>query len=501
MQDGKAFIRVRCTDPALLMPRPSGLHRASGRFSYPARRVWPQSRSAGIMYLFTLTFMTPNQTPRVMMFVRNNCKNDARVLKEAASLRKAGLDVHIIATLTDTDQFEEVRDGVRITRVPVTTVRHPLGRALEWTVIGLLKLLYLFEPLLRLVRRRIGKAGPPPAQLEEWVTLEDRFRAIFSYHVRALRIALRQRADAYHGHDLNALWPAYLAARFHRVPVIYDSHELFAERNTRDREGWLLKTFFKLQEKFLIRRVDAVITVCESIATELANRYGLRKHPDLIMNCPPYVDPPEGADSNLLRHRLGLADATRIVLYIGGITFNRGLENLIQSIPRIERAVLVMMGPGVPSYVRTLQRLAEQTGVADRVYFLPPVPHREVASYAASADLSVHPILNVCLNHYYCLPNKLFESIMAGLPVAVSNFPEMNRVVTAWDIGVLFDPEDPANIAAAINRVLGDDVLRQRMRENTRKAALRYHWGHEEIKLLEIYRRVGLLREPQKAAA
>ena len=70
--------------------------------------------------------------------------------------------------------------------------------------------------------------------------------------------------------------------------------------------------------------------------------------------------------------------------------------------------------------------------MASRLAFFGPVPSDQVTLYAASADLGIAPIENVCLSYYYCSPNKLFEYLLAGLPVIASDFPEMRHIIDKY---------------------------------------------------------------------
>jgi glycosyltransferase involved in cell wall biosynthesis len=96
--------------------------------------------------------------------------------------------------------------------------------------------------------------------------------------------------------------------------------------------------------------------------------------------------------------------------------------------------------------------------------------------------------------------NKLFEYLMAGLPVAASDLPEIRRVLTAGDPppGELFDAEDPESIALAIGRLLADeDVYAARRHEARRLALERYNWTVQEPRLVEVYRDA-LTNEPRR---
>jgi glycosyltransferase involved in cell wall biosynthesis len=110
----------------------------------------------------------------------------------------------------------------------------------------------------------------------------------------------------------------------------------------------------------------------------------------------------------------------------------------------------------------------------------------------ASADVGVMAIQASTLNHRLSSPNKLFESIATGLPVVVSNFVEMRRIVLDdpdGPLGAVCDPADPASIAAAIRSILDLDLAaRADLRARCLRAAHnRWNWETESAKLVALY--------------
>jgi len=261
---------------------------------------------------------------------------------------------------------------------------------------------------------------------------------------------------------LNTLLPAYLAAKKIGSKVIYDSHELYTERNTLFKQTAFSKWVINKFEAFLIRNANTVITVNESIAVELSNLYNIPV-PSIVMNCPAYRI---GIRNNLLREMIQLNGNLKIILYLGAITFNRGLEETMTAMGKVNKGVLVVMGYGKPEYISSLKEKSSQLGVKERLYFIPAVPPHEVVKYAASADIGIVPIQNACKSYYYCSPNKLFESMMAGLPVAASDFPELRRVIEETNCGYFFNPSDTDDIANTLNKMLSDDKTSKQMRHN-----------------------------------
>jgi glycosyltransferase involved in cell wall biosynthesis len=474
---------------------------------------------------------------KAYMFVYNNCSRDARVLKEARSLTKAGHHVRIIAVLDKITQPYEERDGFVIERVVKNPIHYRLFRLArlprrtfwgaarrilrlcQWLLgiarrLGLAKLLESFSRLplsIQLSRKRaklglglvlwpvhlLGLAARRVCvatrrfvksamllmmrPLRRFIMYFHRPLSFLDYYFRAYRIVKQSPGDIYHAHDLNTLPVAWWAQRRLGGKLVYDSHELYTETSTL---GHFERKLATAVERVFIGACDIVITVNESIAEELVNRYRIRP-PTVIMNCPDMKLASE--DSALIRQKLGIASDEPVILYQGGFSPNRGLENLLLALHYVPRGALVFMGWG--RLEEQLRSQASQEGWSNqRVFFLPPVPQEELLSWSASADVGVIPYRAVGLNNYYSLPNKFFEYIAAGLPVAASAFPELTRVIEGHGIGVTFDPEDPKSIAHAIRSILEDDKARERMRGNARKAAMLYNWQREEKKLIEIYR-------------
>ena len=177
-----------------------------------------------------------------------------------------------------------------------------------------------------------------------------------------------------------------------------------------------------------------------------------------------------------------------VVLYQGGLQPGRGLEDLVAAVPALPPCHLVFIGGG-----RLLARArghGRRAGPRGFVHFLPTVPLAELLAWTASADIGVQPIRNTCLNHLSTDSNKLFEYAMAGLPVVASDFPEIRRVVSENDIGLLFDPETPGALAAALGRLVADAELRSRLAGNARASARALSWEAQEAGLVGLYERV-----------
>lgn len=111
----------------------------------------------------------------------------------------------------------------------------------------------------------------------------------------------------------------------------------------------------------------------------------------------------------------------------------------------------------------------------------------ELPSLTARASIGVILTQNTCQNHYFSLPNKLFEYLQAGLPVVGSDLPEIAHIIDENSVGVKVNPQDPLDIARGIKQLL-DPITYSTAKQNSLQAAEKYHWENESRKLITAYR-------------
>jgi glycosyltransferase involved in cell wall biosynthesis len=386
------------------------------------------------------------------MLLRNPFTRDVRVLREARSLASAGHEVTVLALRAPGLPDVERRDGFEV------------RRAVE---AGLMA-----GPTIRAAAGGRGRRLPRPAAV---VWLRDRL-----LERRLARAAMAVAADVYHAHDLNTLEAACRAAACRAARVVYDAHELYPDLTglaPRERARW------RRVEERLVRRVDAVLAPSPARAEVLERRYGVR--PLVVMNCPPRGSAPDPAASPLAALR---RPGERLLVYAGGYTPNRGLENLLRAMVGLEGCRLAMLGWG--PLEGTLRAEARAAGVADRVSFLPPVEGDRVVATLAGADVGLAPYLPIGLNNRLAAPNKLFEYLHAGLAVAGSDLPDIRRVVLEHRVGALFDAADPGSIARAVAGLVASPEELRAMRRRALEAAPRYCWEEQEAVLVALYERL-----------
>ncbi len=295
--------------------------------------------------------------------------------------------------------------------------------------------------------------------------------------------ALAPAADLYHGMAYMGIPIALDLRRRHGGRVVYDARDIYTEAANLARLPRPARALFGRIERRWARRADRVMTVNRPYAEVLADRFGV-PNPAVVMNCSYRYQPPR-PPARRFHERLGLDPAVRIVLYQGGFSRDRGIEQLLDAIQSVPGAVLVLMGYGV------LQGEIEaaSSALAGRVHILPAVPPTELLDWVTAADVVAMPIQPTTLNHRLTTPNKLFEAMAAGVPVVASDLPGMADIVRETGCGLLVDPTDPDAIATALRRILDAPESERRAWGDRGLAAAQstYSWERQMDVLLDEY--------------
>jgi glycosyltransferase involved in cell wall biosynthesis len=410
------------------------------------------------MYIMkTVPFLNASTAPgtttalspiKICMHVLGTASTDARVMRAATALVEAGHAVSLVDIEDEGNrQSEEDIRGVCVKHIMVS--RSFLSTRFDkWTLVR-------------------------TAQL----------------FVRSTLRLIQTPADIYHAHDVSALPACYIAACLRRKPIIFESHEmpLFEQPLSQmGRSKRLLHELLVVLLAHMIPRCAGIITVSPPIVEEIRNRYRVPEVV-LIRSVPEYR---AVSKSDRLRRYLGLKPEVRIALYQGYLQSNRGLDRLVRAAAFLEQdIVIVIMGKNVETTQAQLEALIASEGVADRVKILPPVPYAELLDWTASADIGLNVASpDYSLNVRYFLPNKLFEYLMAGLPVLTSPLEAIVDVIKTYDVGQVLSSLAPADIGEAINRMLADPVGLARQRSNALEAARNeFYWEKERLRLIHLY--------------
>ena len=361
----------------------------------------------------------------------NSFTNDSRVLKESLSLSRDGYHVEVIAHLDKDLKKEEKEEHFYIQRF---------------------------------------------SYLDRSVT-KSRVKKLKAYH-RYLKesIVYCKGFDIFHCNDLNTLPIGVIIKKFYNkeVKIVYDAHEYETETNGL---SGMQKIWVKKLERFLIKYADATITVSDTIARDYVKLYAIKK-PSLVLNTPYYQ---EIEKNDIFRETFAIAARQTIFLYQGSLNKGRGIEILLETFKNIDdKSVLVVMG-----YGELVQLVKAESKKCASIFYHEAVDPNVLLTYTASADFGISTIEDTCLSYRYCLPNKMFEYIMAEVPVIISNLPEMKKIVDANKIGVIVKENNSVALMQAIQ--VATTLDKDELKENLKKVKKIYHWEAQEKVLLRTY--------------
>lgn len=291
-------------------------------------------------------------------------------------------------------------------------------------------------------------------------------------NIRLFFLLLFEKADILNANDLDTLLPNYLVSVLKGSRLVYDSHEYFTE--VPELQGRpLVKNFWKSLERWIFPKLKYVTTVSESIAALYTEEYKVLVK--VVYNYP------------LLKEEVSTEypPLNNVILYQGAVNKDRGLEELVQAMKYIENCTLRIIGDG--DVLENLIQLTKKLKLEKKVEFCGKLPFDQLQELTRKATLGVSLEKDTNINYRYCLPNKVFDYIQAGIPVVVSDLPEMNKLVQIHNVGKIIHSISPEDLARVIKDLLNSPDQLQEWRRNAMLARFILSWQTQEEFLLSNY--------------
>lgn len=366
----------------------------------------------------------------------SDLRHQSRLLKETKSIVDSGLIEKIfIAGLWETGikDFEDIDDKRVAWRIPLKTRNLPKD---------------LFSQIIKYI---------------EWTgKIFLRFRKEQITHVNC--------------HGLSSLPIGALFKLAKKSKLIYDPHELETEINGL---SGIRKKFSKILERLLISYSDSIVVVSNSIAEWYKSEYSLKRV--YVVRNVPYNYDIKSIYSNVLKEKIKINEDEILFIFQGGLSEGRGIQMILDTFTKVNKKKhIVFMGRGPLEEI-----IKDHEKKFSNIHFHEAVTPKEVLYYTSSADVGISLTENTCLNHYYSLPNKVFEYLLSGLPMIVSELPEMGKFVDENNCGWKVKVESGA-LVDLIETISHDDIFEKR--NNALKCKDNYGWHKEEEVLLRVYK-------------
>jgi glycosyltransferase involved in cell wall biosynthesis len=298
----------------------------------------------------------------------------------------------------------------------------------------------------------------------------------FIWHIK-LKL-LNSKVSIIFAEDIYTLPFAVIFGKLKRAKIYYDSRELFGYLAGL-KEKKFKQLFWKFTEKLFIKKADYVIVTGQMDGEFLKKEYGL-KNIILLRNLPRYYKPSLKLD---LHSHLQIDKSKKIILYQGILLKGRGIEKVFSVLSEFPNCVFVIVGDG--EFREYYHDLAVEMSLTEQVIFLGKFTQDELPKITASADVGVALIENLSTSYYYALPNKLFEYIMAEVPVIVSNLSQMKEVVEKYDVGFAVDIDSKAELITTLKKLSEDTRLYDSKKQNCHIASQELNWEKEITALLK----------------
>lgn len=291
------------------------------------------------------------------------------------------------------------------------------------------------------------------------------------FNIRLFFYLLLHNSDIICGIDLDTILPSFLISKLKGKIFVYDAHEYFTESanliNRKFEQG-----LWKKIERFVVPEINHAYTVNKSIADLFKKQYNIDF--GVIRNVPEY-------------QKTTSIRTEKIILYQGALRGERGLPELVKAMKNID-CKLIMAGGG--ALLEELKQLSKDLKLEGKIEFTGQQTPSELTEITRKAYVGISPLEPIGFNHLYSLSNKFLEYIQLEIPQVAMNFEEYKRINSNNEVAILMDRVKADDFTKAINTLLSDTILYQKLKQGTQKAKEDLNWEKEKVVLVDFYNEI-----------
>ena len=392
---------------------------------------------------------------RVGMILDADFPPDARVRNEALCLLEAGFEVYLFALAYKHTPGVENIAGIKVVRVPANKLLYKLSAlAYTWP--------FYHQMLVSRIRRFIEE-----------------------YQIEALHI-----------HDIQVARAVFKANK-RKLPIVLDLHENrpVIMAHYRHTNTWLGKRLIKPQnwekwQRRLVPKADFVAVVTEEAKQDIINNYGVDATRIIVL--PNTVRKSEFLQASVREDIKQKFCGFFNLLYLGDTGLRRGTDTAIESLAILKKEIpnirLILVGKS--SEDKVLRDLAVKLQVEKNVSFEGWQPPELLPSYIVASDICLSP-LKRNRHHDTTYANKIFQYLALGKPIVASDCPAQARLIEMHNTGLVFEADQPKEMAEKILKLYQNPEARRRMGENGMTLIRKkLNWEKTGESLVKVYRQL-----------
>jgi len=294
--------------------------------------------------------------------------------------------------------------------------------------------------------------------------------------------------DAIVCHDLEILKAGVIAKKKLEVPLFFDAHENWPEMVAQNSK--LEARYFSYQEKKLLKHVTHSYTYGNDL-TEKYNQLGFPA--TTLYNSKSIDDIPTVSkeEINEIKEKLRIEKDDFVVGFAGSVSLKNGAQQVIdaQYILNKNFLFLVVGGSGRKEDLEGVKKHAKKNGVEDKVIFTGRVPPDDLLRYSAAIDVGTALFQPLSENEKVRIPNKIFDYMAMKVPMIVSDFPNMRKIVVdEAHCGLAVNPMNVKEITQAILHFQENpEDAREKGKNGRKKFEEQYCWDVQKKKLTDSH--------------
>lgn len=231
------------------------------------------------------------------------------------------------------------------------------------------------------------------------------------------------------------------------------------------------------------RRADRIVAVSECTKRDIVRLFGIdpAKIEVIYQGCDEmFAERRSAAELDRAAREYGLPE--RYLLNVGTLEERKNLLEVVQALEHLPAEIHLVAVGGRTAYTARVERYAAEHGLTDRIHLLHKVTYRDLPLLYARAEVMVYP------SRYEGFGIPIIEALNAGIPVVAATGSCLEEAGGPDQLYV--SPDDPAELARAVRRILDDPELRRALAERGRAYVERFRMEVVGPQMADLYGRL-----------